>query len=518
MKSRILFISSILFLTFSIQSLAQTYVNAINQLKVSVYPFIGISVFPDQMNYNALGISKNIFGGYVAAPVIGAAIRYKILPKFFVGFHTSFLFTSRESNSLNMPKFGLIAKYNIVNPQKHFLSPYILAGINLTFLNIDQSKQVREFYPNDSTAFGEGFKPVRVDYKFNQLQMTMSPIVGPIFGGGVEAKVTAKISLFVQATFESSFGTNEMIMANYPENTSLLNLASIQIGTSIRFFKNVKIQIDTMAVYIPDLISQLSPIAEDNEHIVESSRENDFQINLREGIRKVIPIQKNGEVNLDLEEYNSPCEKRVTLFDADGYRKERYDAVHNEQITFKNLKKGIYNVVIELEPPCTKKNISYWIDEQGNKLLNRQVEDSLLKSESIMAARNKIILDKLSSDNVKMYSFYNIEGDEEKVSGYGYQVGAFINLGNALHLMNKLTKDGFRVYTQAIYTDDINLRFKTSINYKFHRVLVFAGLDETRAYQIQQTLLKSGYEIIVKEDFTNESKYIIPVADRIKFK
>ena len=502
-------ISLLVFFTliFFSQGFAQKIVTGKKLRKISITPQIGLAVFPAGMNYNDLGMPKNIFGGYAPGLMIGAGLWYKSTPRIFFGLNGGFLITQRESNSLNLIKMGLLAKFNFLDPYKYILSPYIIGGINVSFLNIFQSRQVKEFYPQDTSLFGDGVKTVKVERNYNQLEMYMSPIVGPVFGGGFETKISNKISLFFQATIETSFGTNSQFRDKYPDNQSLLSYTSFQAGTTIRLFKKIKVEIDTVPIFVPDHIAELSP-SNEIENIEKLSREVSFQVKLKEGVKHVIDLENSSsEINLQLEEYDSPCKKRAMLYDELGNKVREKIVRHHEVVSFKDLKPGKYKVIIEVDPPCPHTSFSYKINSDGNKITHVENEEMLANVASLIDSTNKFVGFKLESlDKIKMYTMYSVDGHESILAGYGYQVGAFVNLNNAIHLMEKLKKEGFEMYGQAVMSNDINQRFKTTNNYKLMRVIVFAGPNELRANEIKQLLSEGGYQIIVKEHFRPESK------------
>ncbi len=106
-----------------------------------------------------------------------------------------------------------------------------------------------------------------------------------------------------------------------------------------------------------------------------------------------------------------------------------------------------------------------------------------------------------NDSNLKVNTFYDNQGNESTIVGYGFQIGSFKNVGYVKQIMNKLKSQGYDVYMQPVESGGTSSRFKTSQSYIFNRVIVFGTADVDVANAIKERLIKDDYEIIVKEKF-----------------
>ncbi len=689
-------------------ALAQTIITEKIERKFTLNPYLGIALFPSKVTFNDLKVPKNLFEGYHPAPVVGIAAWYKYKKRVYYGGDVNFLFTSRNinaSNEMSMLGLSALGKIYIFNTKKR-INPYVIAGFNVSFINLNRDAQVIVTNPDSAGDF----KVISNQKNYNKLDLYMAPVFGPVGGIGVEVKVSRKISAFLQASVQTSFSTNPLIQSAYPDNTSLVQYASFRGGINMKVFKRMKFEIDTQAVKIPDMIVLLTPEEIDAEKQQMLSREGNFDINIREGLRHSLQVSiQDGELNMVMDSEGGPCKSLAILYDQFGNKIATAEADANGNINFSNLEKGIYNVAFEVQPPCPQSsNLSYQINSPGAEVLsqgneeytpqvdslayniegfvdfkdpnlekelqvmlvdqdNKQVKAKimttgngkfsfknltpgnykvvyevpsskvqtriaynvkdnqahLIKQENFpfnemaksregtrlmtgklemndptVAAykvnldlvdqynrvvdhsipnldgsfefidrksdKNDVIyelgdkklekellasngdkpaplvrsiiyqpkiedreqlaallasganagdakLDKnvkpINTSEMQMYRLYNRDGEITTISGFGYQVGAFRNLDNVYNLMDKLKLEGFEAYVQSVMSNDVATKFKTSTNYKLHRIIVFGSENDLVANEIKAKLIQQGYPIIVKEHFTPQNKY-----------
>ena len=661
--------------------------------KISLRPFVGLAVFPNTISYNDIGAPLNLFEGFTPAPMFGISAYYKLKKRITIGAEGNFLLTQRPLNTMNAAGVGLNLKFNFLNPKRR-VNPYILAGLNVSFINLNRKDQSLIFYPADTGAVISGFNAREVRQNYNQLDLTMAPMIGPVAGAGIDIRISRKISVFVQGNINTHFGTNALIKSVFPENQSVLQYISFRGGINIKLFRKMKFDIDSEAVKVPDMIVQLLAPEDQEQQQQMLGREANFEINIREGLRHNVQIStSNGEINIDMDRdtTKSPCPVKAILYDEFGNKVAEQIPGPDGKVNFGNLGKGVFNVAFEVQPPCkesafsynvtdpnsviqkqhnseyalSKDSLSYNIDgfvdfkdpnsskenvqvmlvDQNNKKIKaKQVtksdggfafknlapgnykvvydvgnpnvqskiaydvktnSDSLVKKvdfpfnevksvnkegSRLMAGKiemtdpsvaaykvnldlvdkyNRVIdksvpskdgtfefIDKQSdqndivydlqdkklqneavsvkamtytpkveeakkieakqaaaiatsglkpelakADEMEMYKLYNREGKAVNVEGFGYQVGAFRNMLNVNQLMDRLRASGYEVYVQAVWSNDINSRFKSSQNYKFHRVIVYGSNEDLKANQVRTKLLEEGHTIIVKEHF-----------------
>jgi len=498
----------------------QTIITEKVERKLSISPQIGIALLPNIAKVDKLGLPTNIFTGYGISPIIGVGLWYRALPKLSVGTELSYLQAQRNENSLGLLGTGLKLKYNLTSPRKP-ISPFLIGGVNVWFANISQQKQVRDYYPSDTSGIGRGIRNDRVDYKYNEMNIYFAPLLGFCAGAGVDLKVNRKISFFFQATIQGSVATSNIISDRYPNNELPLQYVSVQGGTHIRLYYKKQYKIDTQAVHINDYIVLLSPVEEFSEKGVMIKKEGRFIVNLHEGMYHAITALVDHELDLDFDA--NPCHRIAKLYD--NYQKliaEAQPDAHGK-VNFINLKPGVYKVVISPILPCSETNLSYNISEAGVEIISQGNENSKEESLSsktlpIIAGINSIIESKMStypqvlSIAMKIYKLYNLEGQSMALNGWGFQVGAFRNMQNVVKMMVKLKAEGYESYVQSLMMHDISIRFQSAENYKVNRVIVFAGESEVRSTEIKQLLANQGYDIIVKEHFRPETENNTPLG------
>mgnify|MGYP002777092684 CR=1 FL=1 len=702
---------------------AQTIITEKIERKFSLSPYLGIGFFPTNVNFNDLGVPRNLFAGYSPSPMVGIAAWYKYKKRIYYGGDAHFLFTSRQTNDMNLIGVSALGKLYPLGT-KYKITPYFIAGLNLSFVNINQPKNIIDYQPDETDSIGQGFKADRIQNRYNKLTVSMAPMVGPIAGVGIEVKVTRKISAFLQGVVQTSFGTNPLIEQAYPDNSSVLQYAAVKGGVNMKVFKKMKFEIDTAAVKIPDAIVLLTPEEIEGDHHQILNREGNFDVNLREGLRHNLQVSvKDGELNMVMDSEGGPCKTLAVLYDQFGNKIASAQADATGNINFTNLEKGIYNVAFEVQPPCPQSSeISYQINSPGTQILSQGNEEYTPKSDSLayniegfvdfkdpnqfkdgiqvmlvdednkmvkskqvttkeglfafknltpgnykvvyevgsakvqsriaydvkdnenhivkhtsmpyndVNARSKegtrLMMGKLEMNNsavaaykvnldlvdkfnrvvdhsipnedgsfefidrksdhndviyelgdkklekelamaeskgqkpaplvrsiayqpqiedekqveallasaatagntklamgakplavtgeMQLYSLYNRDGELTTVTGFGYQVGAFRNMENVYHLMDKLKQDGFEVYVQAVMSNDIATKFKTSTNYKLNRIIVYGTGNELVANEIKAKLTREGYPIIVKEHFKPTNQYSVQSSAKDK--
>lgn len=704
----------ILVLTALLRLSAQQIITEKIERKISLSPFAGVAFFPQNVNINDLGLPQNLFSGYAPAPAIGVTGWYKYKKRTFLGTEANMLITARDINSLNAIGISALAKLNLM-PPKYKFTPYVVAGFNVSFINLNQPKQIKEYFPEeeDSLIIGEGIKPQKIEYKYNKLNLMMTPLAGPVGGAGFEFKVSRKVSVYAQGMVQTSFGKNYLIQSTFPENQSVFQYLSVRGGANIKLYKRMKFEIDTNAVRIPDPIALLYPEELNAEAQQMLSREGNFSVNLREGLRHTLQVSiKGSEINILMDNEDGPCKTLAILYDQFGNKIASALPDETGNVNFINLEKGVYNVAFEVQPPCPHTtSLSYKINDPGIDIASQFAEeytpqtDSLAynidgfvdfkdtplppdgitvmlvdqetkmviakqqttpkgefsfkslnpgdykvvyevgnpKTQSRMAykvedTKKKIIkqenfpfnpfslqnkegtrlmggqialndpgiaaykvnlnlvdkynrvvdhsipnedgtfefIDRKSDKNeiiyelgdkkvekevlaalekgqkpaplvrsisydtkvanaeegqkiisstqsmlaekalaatveakaeMEMYKYYNSEGDESTVTGFGFQVGAFRSLENVKNMVDKLESKGFDAYIQVVMSGDISGRFKTTTNYKLHRIIVYGSGDELTANEIRHKLESEGYPIIVKERFKPANQY-----------
>ncbi|MDX2196581.1 MAG: SdrD B-like domain-containing protein [Cytophagales bacterium] len=683
--------------------------------KISVSPYFGVAVFPgNRFQVQDFDVAdNNIFQGYPPAPMIGAMLLYQYKKRVYFGADGNFWLTSQDIRDMKIINTGLFVKLIPLTTKKR-ISPYIIAGLNLTFLNLSQQGQNRQKVETDTSKYGDGIQPEvhddgrpNVQRAYNQVNLNMQPMLGPMLGVGMDVKINRKFSLFLQAALNSNFSNGGAVNSAFQEDAATapapLQYLSLRGGINIRLYKRMKFDIDSQTVPVPDVIAMLYPSEDMGQQQQIMSREGNFAVNIREGLRHSVQVTNQGtEINIQIDQdtTKNPCKVMAVLYDEFGNKVAQTLPDASGNVNFGDLPKGVYNVAFEVQPPCressfsyavndaevtkqsneeytpksdslqyniegfvefkeanaSKENIQVMLVDQDKKVIRekqttrsngafafknltpgnykvvyevgnpkvqsklaytiKDTKDSVIKKEdfafntapkttstsrlmsgkmeltdttiaaykvnlelvdkynrviqkSIPAkdgsfefiddqeAKNEIIYDvtdkKLEQQVVEqplvasmtyepkveaakelakaqavakaaeearakpvlvapiadpegikereLYKLYSREGQIKNIEGYGFQIGAFRNLDFVHSIMDKLKSEGYEVYVQSVMSSDINSRFKATQNYRFNRVIVFAGNDELKATEIRGKLTEKGYTIIVKEHF-----------------
>ncbi|MFN0049173.1 MAG: SdrD B-like domain-containing protein [Cytophagales bacterium] len=343
-------------------------------------PYLGVAMFPSQVNFNSLGLQTNLFGGINPSPIVGISGWYKFKKRVYYGGDANFLFTYGNVNPLNVVGISALGKMYLLN-SKYRINPFVIAGINLSFVTINRDAQVIETFP-DSVG---NFKVVKNEVGLNKLDLSFAPLLGPIVGAGVEVKISRKTSAFLQVSVQTSFGKSPLIQSAFPDNGSVLQYATLRGGINMKLFKKMKFEIDTGMVKIEDAIVLITPeeiLAEPQQML---SREGNFDVNLREGLRHTLQLSvENGEINIEMDSDGGPCKTLAVLYDQFGIKIATASADANGNINFTNLEKGIFNVLFEVQPPCPQStNVAYQINSPGTQILSQGNEEYVPKSDSL---------------------------------------------------------------------------------------------------------------------------------------
>lgn len=339
--------------------------------KISISPYAGVAIFPSNINFNDVtGVQKGLFVGFTPAPMIGVTGYYKFKKRVYFGLDGNWFISGRtingaKLNNMNIFGLGLFAKLNMLESKRRF-NPFLIAGFNLSFLNYIQDEVVYDIVPDDTAAIGDGIKATRITNQNNKIDLTMAPIFGPMAGVGFDVKISRRISAFAQATLHSNFGSGSLVQRNFPDNQSVLQYLAIKGGINIKLYKRMKFDIDSEAVKIPDFIAMLTPPEESEQQTNLQSREANFAVNLREGLKHNLQIGSNsGEINIDVDQdtTKNPCPVMAVLYDQFGNKVAEQKPDANGKVNFKGLDKGVFNVEFEVQPPCKEAEFAYRVTD-----------------------------------------------------------------------------------------------------------------------------------------------------------
>ncbi|MDX2189814.1 MAG: SdrD B-like domain-containing protein [Bacteroidota bacterium] len=354
--------------------------------KVSLSPYVGVSIFPASVSFNEFNQPKNVFGGFQPAPYFGLMAYYKLKKRFYVGLDGNWFITSRPPlHSMNVLGLGLFGKLNFLNNKKR-INPYLIAGVNVSFVNYSQNESNVNSSPKTDSTFGSGIKAEAIQQDFRNLNLVMAPMFGPLFGLGTDIKLSRRFSIFFQGTVHTHFGNNPLIKKYFDGDNSVLQYLAIRGGLNIKLYKRMKFDIDSAAIRVPDLIVMLEPPEIGGEAQQQMlNREANFAVNIREGLKHNVQINTNsGEINIEIDQDTSknPCPVLAVLYDQFGNKVATQKPGPDGKVHFGDLEKGVFNVAFELQPPCKEADFSYAINDPDAEIKSQTnveyaVNDSL---------------------------------------------------------------------------------------------------------------------------------------------
>lgn len=342
--------------------------------KVSFSPYGGVAFFQSNINLNnnIFSLQKNIFQGFAPAPMLGCMVQYKLKKRILLGLDGSFFITSRSISAMNGIGLAATAKITLLNSSKSRFSPFIIVGIGTTLLNYRQNEDFLTEYDSETTKLnetygGEGVSVSQIDQKFEKIALTMVPMIGPQGGAGIDIKLNKKISFFLQGTIHTTFGNNKLFQNYFEQNgNNPLNYVALKAGITVRLFKKMKFEVDSEAVRVPDLIVALSPYEDDFQPAQMLSREANFAVNIREGVKhNVQVVPQNGEINIDIDQDTTanPCPILAVLYDQFGQKIAAVRPDKNGKVNFKGLEQANFNVAFEVQPPCKEAEFAYSVND-----------------------------------------------------------------------------------------------------------------------------------------------------------
>ncbi|TAF74852.1 MAG: hypothetical protein EAZ53_07275 [Bacteroidetes bacterium] len=341
--------------------------------KLSINPYLGLVIFPPSAllaNNDIFTQQKNLFQDFKPGPMIGCAAYLKLKKRILVGADGSFFASSRELNSMNTFNLSLIAKITMLNSSKSRFSPFLILGVNSSFVNYNQKSttitETDTLILNQNFG-GNGIQVTQVAQNFGDPNLRMAPMIGPIAGVGLDIKISRKISLFTQATLQTTM-VNALNIQQYFEKyeNNPLGLLAFKAGITVRLFKKMKFETDSDAVRVPDPIIALSPPDDDVQPAQMLSREASFAVNIREGTKHNVQVTaQNGEINIDMDRdtSTSPCPVLAVLYDEFGNKIATQKPDKEGKVNFKGLENGNFNVAFELQPPCKEADFTYKVNE-----------------------------------------------------------------------------------------------------------------------------------------------------------
>jgi outer membrane protein W len=328
--------------------------------KISLRPYLGIGVFPANLNLNGLGLARNIYAGFTPGLAIGLGANYKYNENISLTADISNMYAWRNYYSSNIISVNIGAKYYLLGTKKKF-SPYISAGFNLSMVNINREAHTTIVTKNQidtnitEIKFGT---PTEIEYRHTDIQVLFGPLLGVFASAGVDYDINKKYGVFLQANFNPSLTQPSDFQDDFPGSSDELQYFSFSAGATIKLYKKKPPEIDTNMIFIPDDLIALS-VPEDHDEGRLLVREGVFDVMLREGLGHNVKVGiGNHEILID-EEVQDPCNVTCYLYDDKGDIIATAQSTPEGKLVFSDLEKGVYDLVFVLDKPCQSANFKY---------------------------------------------------------------------------------------------------------------------------------------------------------------
>jgi hypothetical protein len=198
--------------------------------------YAGSNIFPKNQHLNALQLPESFYAGFAPGQVIGGSLFRQVTDHVCIGAGLELSNTSKPHFNLNMNTINVHGKYNFNNIES-FISPYVIGGIDISLMNINQQKIINPTFP-DSIAINNQPKNVettQITYRESYTNLYFVPVLGAHVGAGLEFKITEGWGIYGQYTLNYSFTKFSPILSNtFEYNKSNMYYQNLTAG--IRFF------------------------------------------------------------------------------------------------------------------------------------------------------------------------------------------------------------------------------------------------------------------------------------------
>lgn len=223
MKSKIKILC--LLLSISIASSAQL----IDYVQV----YVGTRLYSQDATRDILsGLPTNFYANFSPGQTIGASVYRQVLDKLAIGASFEISNAAKPNYNLNNATIGANAKFNFNNIES-FLSPYIMAGLNYSFISVYQSNFIDGPYELQKPTALEPEKLYTqiVTYRNPETNILFVPVYGFHAGAGFEFKISEGWGLYTEYKLSYAFTKNAPVLQNeYDYNKNNLLYHNIFFG------------------------------------------------------------------------------------------------------------------------------------------------------------------------------------------------------------------------------------------------------------------------------------------------
>lgn len=182
------------------------------QLIDYVQLYVGTRIFPQDLLINpSTALPDRFYAGFAPGQVLGASVYRQMTDHICLGGSFEISNTRKKNYNLNIATIGANVKYNFNNIES-FLSPYVMGGVNYSFVTVSQSEFKEGPFPlkrGDQTSV---IYSDSVTYRNTKTDIFFVPVYGFHFGAGLEFKIREGWGLFGEYRFTYSFVKNAPIL------------------------------------------------------------------------------------------------------------------------------------------------------------------------------------------------------------------------------------------------------------------------------------------------------------------
>jgi len=207
------------------------------QLIDYIQGYVGTRIFPSDQQLNAITqLPENFYAGFAPGQVLGGSLYRQVTDHTCIGAGVELSNTGKPNFNLNITTINASAKYNFNNIES-FISPYVMGGLNLSFVSILQQAFESDVIANTNGVDTETKQTFPTGYKYREpyTNLLFVPVVGAHAGAGLDFKITEGWGLYGQYTFYYNLTNNTPILKEtFQYNKSNMLYHNFTVG--IRFF------------------------------------------------------------------------------------------------------------------------------------------------------------------------------------------------------------------------------------------------------------------------------------------
>lgn len=207
--------------------------------KVTFISMIGVSLTPPAEQLNEAGQSENIFSNYRPGPTPGIGVDYNYNANFSIGGEAHFIPLGKELYKIRAFQLGFTMKYRFGN-QRSLLRPYVFAGLDYSFSNINRDGYEESFNPDPDYSVQDpsNILVTEILYREPSVALKLIPMMGYRVGIGTTYKLKSNMDLFGQVEYNHSFARNKSsILEHFPSNKADFSFLSVTLGVKFNLLK-----------------------------------------------------------------------------------------------------------------------------------------------------------------------------------------------------------------------------------------------------------------------------------------